>query len=258
MPKAIPESPEGAYLATVYFGPLDYFYLKAADFDGAFPIGILGQIGLILLSMLNWIVKMTHNHGAAVILFSTLVTCAVAPFTMISFRSMKKMQELKPEMDKIMAKHKGNTQLANKEVFALYKEHRVSPLSGCLPMLLQLPIFFALFQAISHYVELRGKSFLWITDLSLPDRIAKLPFSLPLLGNDINILPILMSVAMFVQQRASVRSMPSSSANPAMAMMSGPLMSVMFGVMFYQFPAGLVLYWLTNTLISLVWYRLAK
>jgi len=245
-------------IATVYFGPRDYFYLKKAGFEGTFPIGMLGQLGLILLYLLNGIAKVVRNYGVAVVLFSALVTCVMAPFTMISFRSMKKMQELKPQMDKIMAKHKDNPKQANQEVFALYRQHRVSPLSGCLPMLLQLPIFFALFQAISHYVELRGKGFLWISDLSLPDRIAKLPFSIPFLGSDVNLLPILMALAMFIQQKSSQQNMPSSSKTPAMNMMSGPFMSVLFGIMFYQFPAGLVLYWLTNSLISLVWYRLAK
>jgi YidC/Oxa1 family membrane protein insertase len=134
----------------------------------------------------------------------------------------------------------------------------VSPLSGCLPMLLQLPIFLALFQAISHYVELRGKAFLWVDDLSLPDRIATLPFSIPLLGDEINLLPVLMAFAMFIQQRASQKNMPTSGANPSMKLMSGPLMAVVFGVMFYQVPSGLVLYWLTNSLISLAWYRFAK
>lgn len=254
----IAPSADGAYRASIYFGPRDYFYLKAAGFEDAFPIGMLGQIGLLMLSLLSWIAKLTHNHGVAVILFSALVTCALSPFTMISFRSMKKMQELKPQMDRITAKHKDNPQEANRAVFALYREHRVSPLSGCLPMLLQLPVFFALFQAISHYVELRGERFLWVADLSLPDRIAKLPFTLPLLGSDINLLPILMALAMFVQQKASQKNMPSSGTNPAMNLMSGPMMAVLFGVMFYQVPSGLVLYWLTNSLISLVWYRVAK
>ncbi|MDP3703662.1 MAG: membrane protein insertase YidC, partial [Candidatus Omnitrophota bacterium] len=218
----------------------------------------LGQVGLILLSLLNWIAKLTHNYGVAVILFSALITGAMSPFTLISFKSMKKMQELKPQMDRIMAKHKDKPQEGNKEVFALYREHRVSPLSSCLPMLLQMPIFLALFQAISHYVELRGKEFLWVQDLSLPDRVARLPFSIPLLGSDINLLPILMALAMFVQQRESQKNMPSASTNPSMQLMSGPLMAVMFGVMFYQVPSGLVLYWLTNSLMSLVWYRFAK
>jgi len=170
---------------------------------------------------------------------------------------MKKMQQLKPEMDKITARHKDDPQKANKEVFALYKQHRVSPLSGCLPMLLQMPLFIALFAAITHFVELRGKSFLWIKDLSLPDRLWHLPTSIPLIGSDLNVLPIIMAFAMFVQTKMSQQNLSTSDQKTA-SLMSGPLMSVMFGVMFYQFPAGLVLYWLTNSLMSMAWYRFAK
>jgi YidC/Oxa1 family membrane protein insertase len=246
------------YLATVYIGPRDYFYLKKSGFESAFPIGMLGELGLILLVMLNWIAGMTKNYGMAIILFSGLITCATAPFTLLSFKSMKKMQELKPRIDKIMSRHKGDTAKANKEIFALYREHRISPLSSCLPMLLQMPIFIALFQAISHFIELRGKPFLWASDLSLPDRLFQLPFSVPFIGKDVNLLPIIMALAMYVQTKMSQGNISADQSNTAAKLMSGPLMSVVFGVMFYQFPSGLVLYWLTNSLISLVWYRLAK
>ena len=159
------------FAADVYFGPRDYFYMRRAGIQEAFPIGMLGQIGLILVMVLNWIVGFTKNYGVAIILLAVLITCALSPFTLIGFKSMRKMQELKPKVDHLMAKHKNDMQKANQEVLALYKEHKVSPLSGCLPLLLQMPIFIALFQAISHYVGLRGEHFLWISDLSLPDRL---------------------------------------------------------------------------------------
>lgn len=252
------DRPEANYQATVYLGPRDYFAMRTAGFEQAFPIGIMGQIGLGLLVALAWIASWTKNYGVAIVVFSAGITCVMAPFTLMSFRSMKKMQELKPQIDKLMAKHKDDPKRANVEVFALYKAHRVSPLSGCLPMLLQLPIFFALFQAISHFIELRGKSFLWIGDLSLPDRLATLPVTLPILGNELNALPIIMAAAMYLQTKITQRQMPSSGANPAASLLSGPLMSVMFGVMFYHIPSGLVLYWLTNSLTSMTWYLLAK
>ena len=168
------------------------------------------------------------------------------------------MQELKPDVDKIMAKHKDDPKKANREVLGLYKTHKVSPLGGCLPMLLQMPIFLALFQAISHFVELRGKSFLWITDLSLPDRVARLPVPVPLLGSDLNILPIIMAAAMYLQTKVSQQSMATGGTTSSVNVMSGPLMSVMFGLMFYHFPSGLVLYWLTNSLMAMLWYKLAS
>jgi len=242
---------------TVYFGPRDFFYLKRAGFSSAFPIGVIGQIGLILLVILNGIAKLTHNYGVAIILFSVIITALSSPFTLLSFRSMRKMQELKPTIDKIMAKHKDDSRKANQEILALYKENHVSPLGGCLPMLLQMPVFFAMFQAISHYIELRGKRFLWISDLSLPDRISQLPIALPMLGKDLNLLPVIMAITMFLQTKMSQKNMAVDSSNPSAQLMSGPLMPILFGVMFYQFPSGLVLYWLTNSLMSLVLYKMS-
>ncbi len=251
------DSGKWTYDGRIYLGPRDYFYLKASGFEQTFPIGIIGKIGLVLLLGLSLIAGATKNYGVAIIVFAGIVTCVTAPFTVLSFRSMKKMQELKPEMDKIMAKHKDDPTRANREVFALYKTHKVSPISGCLPMVLQMPIFIALFQAISHYVELRGKSFLWISDLSLPDHAAQLPMALPILGSDLNLLPIIMAVAMYLQSAISQKTI---SARPTQTpnIMSGPLMAVIFGVMFYHFPSGLVLYWLTNSVMSMLWYKVAK
>ncbi len=246
------------YSTALYIGPRDFFYLRKANLEDAFPMGALRQLGLIMLVALSWIARITRNYGVAIVLFSGLITLLMSPFTMLSYRSMKKMQELKPQLDRIMAKHKDDTKKANQEIFALYKAQRVSPISGCLPMLLQMPIFIALFQAISHFIELRGQPFLWITDLSLPDRIAQLPAALPILGRDLNILPIIMAVAMYVQTRTSQQNMPSAGTNPQANMLAGPMMPVLFGVMFYQFPSGLVLYWLTNSLMSMLWYRLAR
>ena len=246
------------YAATVYIGPRDYFYMNKAGFGDAFPIGILGQIGLVLLMSLSWIAKVTKNYGLAIIIFSGVITGLMAPFTIMGFKSMKKLQELKPKVDRIMAQYKGDQAKTNQAIFALYRENRVNPLSGCLPMLLQMPVFIAMFQAISHFIELRGKSFLWISDLSLPDRLAKLPISLPLLGDYLNLLPLVMAVAMYFQTKLSQRGSAAVESNPSMKMMSGPMMPVMFGVMFYQVPSGLVLYWLTNTVLSLVLYKTAN
>ncbi len=242
---------------TAYFGPRDYFRMKRAGFGQAFPIGMLGQIGLILLTVLNWIAGIVRNYGVAVILFSGLVTSAMAPMTLISFRSMKKMQELKPKVDRLMSQHKDDPKRANQEVFALYREYRVSPMSGCLPMMLQIPIFMAMFNAISHFIELRGKSFLWIKDLSLPDHIAQLPISIPFLGSEVNLLPIIMAAAMYFQTKMSQTNTIPDKSNPSAAIFSSPMMPVMFGFMFYHFPAGLVLYWLTNSLVSMIFYRMA-
>jgi len=246
------------YSAQVYFGPRDYFYLKQSGAEAAFPIGILGQIGLVLLMMLAWIARVTGNYGVAIILFSGLITLLMSPMTLISYKSMKKIQELKPKIDRIMAQHQNDQAKANQAVLQLYREHRVSPLSGCLPMLLQMPIFIALLQAISHFISLRGQRFLWISDLSLPDRVAHLPFSLPLLGKELNALPLLMGIAMFAQSQITKQKTADTAQNPTANMMAGPLLPLIFCLMFYNVPSGLVLYWLTNTVIGMGVFRLAK
>ncbi len=237
----------------VYVGPRDFFKLRDAGFAEAFPIGILGRIGLVLMLFLKGIASLTHNYGVAIVLLSLTVTLVLSPFTMMSVRSMKKMQELQPKLQHLKNKHKSDPQRMNKESFALFREHRVSPLGGCLPLLLSLPIFFAIWSAISHVIELRGEHFLWIKDLSLPDKLATLPF-----GMELNILPVIMAGAMFLQTKISQGNMPQADSNPTARAMSGPMMPVLFGFMFYQLPSGLVLYWLMNSLATIAVYRIAK
>jgi YidC/Oxa1 family membrane protein insertase len=164
---------------------------------------------------------------------------------------MKKLQELQPKLEQIKQKHAKDPQKVNQAMLELFREHKVSPLGGCLPMLLQLPIFFALWSAITHVIELRGEKFLWIKDLSLPDRLAKLPG-----GIDLNILPILVAIVMYLQTKSSQSSLAPQSPN--MKLLQGPFMPILFGVMFYGVPSGLVLYWFTNSVFSLAIYRLAK
>lgn len=237
------------HIASVYVGPRDFFNLQKAGFDQAFHLGFLAKIGLILMVVLRAIAAVVKNYGVAIILLGALVTAVLSPFTLMSLKSMKRMQALQPKIDQLRKKHEKDQTKLNQEMFQLFKEHKVSPMGGCLPMLIQLPIFFALWAAISHVVEMRGAKFLWIQDLSLPDRLAHLP-----MGFDLNLLPILMALAMYFQTKMSQPSTPTGQKNP----MAGPLMPILFGFMFYQVPSGLVLYWLTNSLVSITSYKMAK
>ncbi len=235
---------------SVYIGPRDFFRLRDAGFEQAFSLGALDRIGLVLALGLKAIASVTKSYGISIVLLACLVTAMLSPFTIISFRSMKKLQELQPKLDQLKKKYEHDPQRMNQATFALFKEHKASPLSGCLPMLLQLPVFFALWSAISHVVELRGHPFLWIKDLSLPDRLLRFPG-----GIELNILPILMAALMYAQTKMSQAKMPSQATK---TLFSGPMMSVLWGVMFYQVPSSLVLYWVTNSLVSIVSYKLAK
>lgn len=163
---------------------------------------------------------------------------------------MKEMQVLQPKIEALRKAYKDNPQRMNKEIMELYKEHKVNPFGGCLPLLLQMPIFFALYQALMRSIALKGASFLWIKDLSEPDRLFMLPFSIPVLGNEINILPIVMAIGMFAQQKISMsQAATGTSADQQKMMMI--LMPLMFGLIFYHMPSGLVLYWFVNSALML-------
>jgi len=164
---------------------------------------------------------------------------------------MKEMQVLQPKVEELRKLYKDNPQRMNKEVLELYREHKVNPFGGCLPLLLQMPIFFALYQALLRSAALKGAKFLWIKDLSEPDRLWLIPFSLPILGNEVNILPILMTIGMFIQQKISPQS--ASSASSEQQKMMVVLMPLLFGIIFYHMPAGLVLYWFVNSTLMLVY-----
>ena len=227
--------------AIIYLGPLQYNNLKTLDVGlensmsfGIAPIRGISRGVLYFLKVFHGVVP---NYGVVLIIFSILVKIVVYPLTKKSYQSMKEMQLLQPEIAKLREKYQGDPQRLNKETMKMYKERGANPLGGCLPMLLQMPLLFALFIVFRSTIELRGAPFvLWIDDLSQPDALIPLPFSLPLYGNQISLLPLLMGVSMFVQQKMS-----ATQANPQQKMMT-QFMSVFFVVLFNQFPSGLNLY----------------
>jgi len=168
-----------------------------------------------------------------------VINMALFPLKLTNMKSMRKMQALKPQVDAINAKYK-NIKMTdprkgeqNQEVMDLYKKYGVNPMGGCVPMLLQIPFFFAFYQVLKVSVEMRGATWLWVTDLSQPEHLA------------IRILPVVMIVSQFVMQKMTPQ--PSGDPNQQKMMMFMPLI---FGFMFYQFPSGLVLYYLTSNLVS--------
>jgi len=161
------------------------------------------------------------------------------------------MQGLQPKMTEIREKHKNNPQKMNQEIMELYKKHNVNPFGGCLPMLLQMPIFIGLYQVLWRSVEFKGAEFLWIKDLSAPDRLFLFPFNLPIIGNEFNLLPIIMIFVMFIQQKLSSKNMaisdPQQLAQQKMMMFFFPLF---LGFIFYKFASGLTLYFTMFYLFS--------
>ncbi len=233
-----------------YAGPLSEARLGAVneELKQIVDYGFFGGISKKLLLVLRFFHKIVKNWGLAIILLTLLINAILFPLTMKSFTSMHQMKKIQPHMQKLKELHKDNPQKLNKEMMALYKTYNVNPLGGCLPMLLQMPIFISLYQGLIRSVELKGAGFLWIKDLAQPDGVP-MPFGLPVIGNSINILPLLMVVAMFFQQKFSQGSTPATGDQASQQKMMMFMFPLFFGFLFYKMPSGLVLYWLTNTIL---------
>jgi YidC/Oxa1 family membrane protein insertase len=230
---------------TLFAGPKDLDLMRKVDprLEQTVDFGRwFGWLAKPLFLGVNWINDhMTHNFGWAIVVITILINMVLLPLRLTSMKSMKKMQTLKPQVDAINAKYK-NVGLRdpkkaeqNQEVMELYKKHGVNPMGGCLPMVLQMPIFIAFYSVLQVAIEMRGANWLWVTDLSQPEHLA------------IRILPVAMIVAQFVMQKMTPN--PSADPNQAKMMLFMPLI---FGFMFYGVSSGLVLYWLTSNLVGIV------
>jgi len=248
LPSVIRGNSTSEDIYSLYMGPNDIQMLESFNpgCQRLVNFGMFNPISTFLLKLLRLINKLVHNYGVSIIFLTIIVNIFLFPLTRKSFTSMKKMQELQPHINKLRDEHKENPHKMNKEMMGLYKKHGGNPLGGCLPMFLQFPIFISLYLALTKSIELKGASFLWISDLASPDAAFKIPHLLPFIGNKINVLPILMLIAMFMQQRISQKKNTAQMASQKQMML---IMPIMFGFIFYHFPSGLVLYWLTNTVI---------
>jgi len=234
----------------LYLGPNKEDVLKNYNLSGALNRGFLGGISNALLAGLKFFHKITRNYGISIVLLAILVNLLLFPLSRKSYSSMKKMQDLQPHIEELRNTHKDNPQKLNKEMMDLYKRFNVNPLGGCFPLLLQIPVFIALWQALMRSLELRGARFLWIKDLSMPDAVP-LPFTAPLIGNSLNILPILMAICTLLQQRVMAQRNKAQSEQARQQQQIMFIMPVVFLFIMYNFPSGLVLYWLTNTLLTM-------
>lgn len=229
----------------LYVGPKDYRTLKFVgnySLERSIDLGWFSFLALPLLWFLHYLYVFLQNWGIAIIALTLIVKAALLPLSKASFQSMKKMQELQPEIKALRERIKDPTQL-NQETLALYSRKGVNPMGGCLPMLIQLPVFLGLYQALLNSIELRHSPFaVWITDLSSPERLEVFGFGVP-------IMVLLMAASMIIQQWTT----PNPSADPAQQKMM-MIMPFIFAGMFIIFPmpAGLVLYWLVSNLISIV------
>lgn len=240
------------YHFLIYAGPTARQMLKSynAGFELILaPPGFWGFFKTIILVMLGFFYGLLKNYGLAIIAVSAATKLAFWPLTHISFSSMQKMQEITPKVKAIQDQHQGNQEKLNKEMMELYKRHKVNPVMGCLPMFLQIPVFIALYQVLMEAVELRGAHFFgWITDLSEQDVLFRLPFSLPLLGDAVSLLPLLMIASTVVQQNLQPQA---TSGNPEQQKIM-KFFPVLLGFMFYKLPSGLVLYWTVSNVLAIL------
>jgi YidC/Oxa1 family membrane protein insertase len=235
----------------IYLGPQDLQLITQVnpEWSTIMYYGTFSVISQFLLQSLEFINRFVHNWGLAIIVLSLIIYIILFPLSLKQMRSMKEMQALQPTIEELRKTYKDNPQKLNKEIMELYREHKVNPLGGCLPLILQIPIFFALYQALIRSIFLKGASFLWIKDLSEPDKLFKINLTGKTL--DINILPILMALEMFIQQKISTTATGTGTSEQQRLMLI--LFPIMFGFIFYSMPSGLVLYWFINSTLMLIY-----
>ena len=242
---------EKVYAYRVFFGPKKLSMLEETGYnlDKAVNFGWFDIIAKPTLMLLNFFYGFVKNYGIAIVLVTILFKAVFWPITQKGMKSMKNMQKLQPKMVKLKEKYKDDPTKMNQEVMNLYKTYKVNPLGGCLPMLLQIPVFFALYKVLLQCIELRHAPFmLWITDLAAPDRLwAEL--NIPYLGG-IPVLTLLMGASMFLQQKLT-----PTTADPTQARIM-MFLPVVFTFMFLNFASGLVLYWFVNNLLAILQQQL--
>jgi YidC/Oxa1 family membrane protein insertase len=236
---------------TVFMGPLDFDIVKSygVHLDLMMSLGAAWVIRpiaeYVMIPLFQFLKIIIPNYGVVLIIFSFIIKLALHPLTKQQMASMRKMQQLQPMLEEVKEKYKDDPQKMNMQIMRLYKEYGVNPAGGCLPLLLQMPILYALWTVFNSAIELRHAAFVWwIHDLSVPDVIAELPFKLPLFGiNKISGLALLMGITMFIQQKMTVK-------DPRQKMMVW-MMPLMMTLLFNGFPAGLNLYYFVFNLLSI-------
>ena len=234
----------------IYTGPREYDRLRRMP-DGQEDILDFGTFSIVsktLLNSMNWLHGKLGSYALAIIVLTLCIKCLLWPMQNKATNSMKRMQLLNPKMTELREKYKDDPTRMNTEVMKLYKDYGVNPMSGCLPMLIQMPIFFGFFGMLGKAVELRNSTFLWVPDLSLPDTI----YHLPGVGWPVNILPLVMAATMLWQMALSPKSGDPMQQRMMMFM---PLIFIAFC---YNYASALALYWTVQNLFSVAQLYLTR
>ena len=238
---------------SIYMGPkvrgLFAKYYLEESYESIFQESFLGlnlrPLTYILDIMLNGLYNITKNYAWAIILFTLLFKIVTYPLNHASYKSMRRMQLVNPKIERIREQYKDNPEKLNAEIMAIYKKEKINPLGGCLPMLLPFPLLIAFFYLMQSMVELRNTPFLWITDLSSPDKLFVFPVGVPILGGlNFNLFPILMAITSYLSMKIQPSSSAGTSGSAATQMkMMSTIFPLMMLVLFYNFASGLALYW---------------
>jgi YidC/Oxa1 family membrane protein insertase len=234
----------------LYFGPKRISLLKEIgyDLDKTVNFGWFDILAKPCVWLLNFLYKYVPNYGVVIIILTVMIKIVLWPLGTISYKSMAQQKKIQPLMTEIREKYKNDRKKMNEEVMGLYRTYKINPFLGCFPMLVQIPIFFALYRMLYETVELRHAPFFgWINDLSAPDRLFHFGFPVPFMQDPdgIPVLTLIMGGLMFLQQK-----MQPPMGDPAQAKMF-MLMPLFFTVIFINFSSGLVLYWLVNSVVSI-------
>jgi YidC/Oxa1 family membrane protein insertase len=238
------------------------YFTKAMSLHGWFTF-ISEPFSKVLFWLMQAFYFVTRSWGLSIILLTVALRVMLYPLNSWSIKATSKMSAIAPEVQKIQEKYKKDPKRAQLEVVALYKERGVNPLSGCLPLLIQLPFLIGMFDLLKSVFDLRGAVFIpgWINNLTAPDVIFSWSFPIPFIGTSFHLLPVLLGITMFYQQRMnSPKNVTTMSDQQRQQRAIGNMMAVVFTFMFYNFPSGLNLYWLSSMLLGILqqWYMNRK
>ncbi|MFN3562194.1 MAG: membrane protein insertase YidC [Chloroherpetonaceae bacterium] len=239
----------------LYVGPLDYDLLKdndvglerAIDFGWEWLTRPFAE--WLIVPVFNFLNQYISNYGIIIIIFAFLIKLVTYPLTAASTNSMKKMATLQPQLQAVQEKYKNDPAKLQTELSKIYKEAGVNPLSGCLPVLLQMPLLIAMYNVFSASIQLRQESFLWADDLSAPDAVIHFPFSIPLYGDHIAVYPILMAISIYIQQKITPQQSGAMAEQMKIMTYIFPIMMLLF---FNNLPAGLGLYYFMFNVFGLI------
>jgi YidC/Oxa1 family membrane protein insertase len=246
----IPSGTQQRFEYQLFLGPKSMRILRqfGFDLDKAVNFGWFDFIAKPCLWLMNQLYRLIPNYGVDIIILTLFIKILLWPLGSKSYKSMNEMKKLQPLMTELREKYKHDKKKMNEEVMALYRVYKINPMGGCLPMVAQIPVFFALYRMLYESIELRHAPFVgWINDLSAPDRLFNFSFSIPFMDPPygIPVLTIVMGASMLLQQK-----MTPTPGDPTQAKMM-MFMPIIFTFIFINFSSGLVLYWLVNNILSM-------